>query len=382
MFFYLLLILIILETAHRLNKRSILKMNIANWNVDKNGSSIKLTGIISLNNINNSKEIMVPELALDVKLLGNKNFNSLKRNIFLKPLNEDIKDRKDNYWQAYIVKSMHSLNINVSICIEETDELNILEEIQNIWIDFNWVNYSPFGRSKIKEGFVIPLIYPKKIERVSETFKKNKPFITIPIRTHMLGVLDDPIKVIKEYVSPILKPGDIITFGETPLAIIQGRYHHPGNIRITFLAKFLCYFFHPTSSLATACGMQSLLNEVGPIKIIFAWLIGSFFKIIKVKGVFYRLAGKEARLIDDITGTTPPYDQLIVLGPKKPQEFCEKLALEIGADVAVVDVNDLGKVKILASSKSTDKFFLSKALMNNPAGNADEQTPIVIVRPS
>ena len=54
---------------------------------------------------------------------------------------------------------------------------------------------------------------------------------------------------------------------------------------------------------------------------------------------------------------------------------------KIGVDVAVVDVNDLGKVKILASSNGTDLFLVSKALEANPAGNADQHTPIVIVRP-
>ena len=41
---------------------------------------------------------------------------------------------------------------------------------------------------------------------------------------------------------------------------------------------------------------------------------------------FYRLAGDQARLIDDITGTTPPYDQTIVLGPERTVAFCERAA--------------------------------------------------------
>ena len=104
-------------------------------------------------------------------------------------------------------------------------------------------------------------------------------------------------------------------------------------------------------------------------------------KLLGIKGGFYRLAGEQARLIDDITGTTPPYDQTIVLGPKRSELFCRNASEELGVDVAVVDVNDLGKVKILASSRNTDNSFISSALKTNPAGNADEQTPIVIVRP-
>ena len=163
---------------------------------------------------------------------------------------------------------------------------------------------------------------------------------------------------------------------------MQGRYIHPSVIETSLLSKALCYFFHPTSSLATACGMQSLINEVGPVRVVLAWLIGSLFKIFKIKGIFYRLAGEQARLVDDITGTTVPYDQVIVLGPKDTKSYCQELSRKLGVQVAVVDVNDLGKVKILASSKGTDTKLISVALRSNPAGNADQQTPLVIIRPS
>ena len=67
--------------------------------------------------------------------------------------------------------------------------------------------------------------------------------------------------------------------------------------------------------------MQTLINISGPTRVIISWLIGGVFKLFGVKGMFYRLAGEQARLIDDITGTTPPYDKSIVLGPKDTQKF-------------------------------------------------------------
>ena len=53
-----------------------------------------------------------------------------------------------------------------------------------------------------------------------------------------------------------------------------------------------------------------------------------------------------------------------------------------GVAVAVVDVNDLGRVKVLASSPGCDEALLQRALRPNPAGNANERTPLVLVRPS
>ncbi|MBF2035790.1 MAG: F420-0:Gamma-glutamyl ligase, partial [Leptolyngbyaceae cyanobacterium T60_A2020_046] len=52
-----------------------------------------------------------------------------------------------------------------------------------------------------------------------------------------------------------------------------------------------------------------------------------------------------------------------------------------GLEAAIVDVNDLGAVKILASTPGINAQQLTQALIDNPAGNADEQTPLVLVRP-
>ena len=37
---------------------------------------------------------------------------------------------------------------------------------------------------------------------------------------------------------------------------LPGRFRHPYNIMPSTFAKIACRFFHPTSSLASACGMQ------------------------------------------------------------------------------------------------------------------------------
>jgi hypothetical protein len=98
--------------------------------------------------------------------------------------------------------------------------------------------------------------------------------------------------------------------------------------------------------------------------------------------VFYQLAGEQARLIDDVTGTLPPYDQFIVLGPDRPQQVVDQIERETGILAAIVDVNDLRAVKVLAGSPAIPAGLLEQALLSNPAGNADEQTPIVLIRPS
>ena len=150
-----------------------------------------------------------------------------------------------------------------------------------------------------------------------------------------------------------------------------------------WVARRLCHYFLPTSSLATACGLQTLVDIVGPWRVFFAFIGGALMKaLLRQGGGFYQLAGEQARLIDDVTGTLPPYDQFIVLGPESPQQVVDEIRQGTGLEAAIVDVNDLRAVKILSATSGVDEAVLTQALIDNPAGNADEQTPLVLVRPA
>ena len=56
------------------------------------------------------------------------------------------------------------------------------------------------------------------------------------------------------------------------------------------------------------------------------------------------------------------------------------IAQACGANAAIVDVNDLGKVEILGASDGLDLAAVSACLRENPHGNSDQQTPIVILK--
>ena len=91
----------------------------------------------------------------------------------------------------------------------------------------------------------------------------------------------------------------------------------------------------------------------------------------------------EAKLMDDLTGCIPPYDKFIMPGPSDPQSVVERVKQETGLECAIVDVNDkshyLGLV-ILAATVDTLKGVITAALIDNPTGNAIEQTPLVLIR--
>lgn len=65
--------------------------------------------------------------------------------------------------------------------------------------------------------------------------------------------------------------------------------------------------------------MQALIDIVGPLRVALALVVGVAGRLLGQRGVFYRVAGEQAELIDDVSGTMPPFDQFITLGPTKCQ---------------------------------------------------------------
>jgi hypothetical protein len=309
-------------------------------------------------------------------VLSKASLEGVTHQIRVVPRHPDAPARPDGYWFGYIVKIGKTTRVEVSLEIRGAD----LTPLQTAWVRVHYVTYGPQGRVPKTRHLVLPLVFPPQEE--SNRWRPTPNADLLPIRTHLLTHLDNPTEVIKRYVLPHSQTGDIVTLGETPVAIMQGRFRHPLDVKPGWVARRMCYYFMPTSSLATACGMQTLIDIVGPARVVVAFLLGAIAKkLLGQPGVFYQLAGEQARLIDDVTGTLPPYDQFIVLGPENPQQVVDKIKQETGLAAAIVDVNDLRAVKVLAATSDIPDNFLEQALISNPAGNADEQTPIVLIRP-
>ena len=384
----LLLILLLLglsvlwiEARHRLRPASPLTLRQMDWSVNQASGNLELSGWLEIANPHQRMEIFVPELAVKPVLIGNSDLSDIAIHTKVTPHHPDEETRPDGYWPAYIVKGHKRTSIEVNVSLSGRDGSDVSSRVDTVWMEVHWVNYGPFGRLSRREGVVVPLRRPAVLQQETATFRSGDGCSVLPLKTHLLGPLDNTIDVLRHYAGDLVQSGDILTIGETPVAVIQGRYTHPCMVHPSWIARLLCRVFHPTSSLATACGLQTLIDQVGPTRVILAWSIGLALKLIGLKGWFYRLAGDQARLIDDITGTTPPYDQTIVLGPQAPKQLCEEAAASLGVSVAIVDVNDLGRVKVLASSEGCDEELLHRALRPNPAGNANERTPLVLVRP-
>jgi hypothetical protein len=369
--------LLAFEWAYRRRVGNKFEVTAGNWKIiTDNPNHYVAVGDLELINLTGRREVMIPEFKAEVTLLSKGSLDGITQKVQVIPRHYDAPARPDGYWFAYIVKQKPT-HAEVVLDLYGDD----LSELQSAWVQVHYVTYGPQGRIPQVRHIVVPLKFPTVEE--SKNWRSASNANLLPIRTHLLTHLDHPVEVVKRYVLPHAQPGDVITLGETPVALMQGRFRHPTEIRPGWVAQRICYFFLPTSSLATACGMQSLVDVVGPGRVLLAFILGALAKTFLNKpGMFYQLAGEQARLIDDVTGTLPPYDQFVVLGPEHPQQVVDQIQRETGLAAAIVDVNDLKAVKILAASPGVSSAFLEQALITNPAGNADEQTPLVLIRPA
>ncbi len=337
----------------------------------------RLELLLTATNKTRKLDVFLVEVSPELSLLSSDNLDGIHTQVQLRSRHPNMASRNDNYWESYIVTPNKSTGVEIQIDISGKN----LEELKTAWVRVHYTIYGPAGREEKVKHCIIPLQFPDANQR--ERWRPTPDADVLPIRTHILSAGDTPVDVMQRYVMSHAQAGDIVTIAETPIAIMQGNFYHPSDIHPQWLAKRLCYYFKSTSSLATACGLQSLINESGAWRVAFAFIIGSLAKaIFRVPGVFYMLAGEQARLIDDVTGTLPPYDQFIVLGPKNPQAVVDEIKAGTGLEAAIVDVNDLRRVKVLAATSGASEELLNQALIMNPAGNAAEQTPIVLIRPN
>ena len=207
----------------------------------------------------------------------------------------------------------------------------------------------------------------------------------IPLKTAVLVPGDDIVTVAQDALetaglSP--EPTDVLVICESPLAITQGRIIDISDVHPTVPARVLCRLFDFDSSLCNPYSFQVAIDLAGLPRILLALVIGLPSRLVGRRGDFYRIAGRQVAWIDDIPGNLPPYTQDIVLGPDQPDEVARRVSAALGCGVAVVDANDLGRVEICGASAFIDHDRLIEAMRPNPQGNADEQTPLVLVRTS
>ena len=203
----------------------------------------------------------------------------------------------------------------------------------------------------------------------------------IPVPTRILTEKDDIVDSIERYTKDKIGANDLLCCAESVVAITQGRFVRPEDLKITRVAQFCCRFIPDYGSLASPHGMQSLMDVEGKWRVAFALFAGFVGKLVGQNGLFYKWGGKETAMIDDVTGTMPPFDKCIVYGPGEPNQVVKKIQERLGCFGAMIaDVNDLKRSRVVGVTDRVNGQMAAQLLIDNPFGNASQKTPICIIK--
>lgn len=213
----------------------------------------------------------------------------------------------------------------------------------------------------------------------------NEVFLRHAVKTHYIKANESYIDIIEKYVVPIYQKGDFISISEKIIALCQNRIIYKKDLKLSFWAKFLSKFVNQTpagEAVGNPYKMQIAINICGLPKVLYAAICAGIGKIFKKKGIFYDIVGDEVSGLDGFCADAfEDYLEMAILIPKEPEKVCNEIYSKLGVSCMIVDANDLN-VEIYAKSDDIkyDKETLCKIIKDNPAGQANQTTPIILIR--
>ena len=126
---------------------------------------------------------------------------------------------------------------------------------------------------------------------------RGRVFARLPIRTDVVRRGDDLAAVVLKHVAPHVRPGDSVAIAENAVSAAQGRSFLIEDIHPTRLATFLGNAVTRTPhglGLGTPQTMQLAIDQVGAPRIIAAAAAGAVGRLVRQRGLFYRVAGRRS----------------------------------------------------------------------------------------
>jgi hypothetical protein len=208
----------------------------------------------------------------------------------------------------------------------------------------------------------------------------------IPVKTHLIHIKEPLPPVFDEYVKPVLEAGDFLAVSEKFVTISQGRVIHNSAVRAGLLARLLV---KGVTKHVDDVGwsdpkkMQVAIMQAGWLRMFVAGVLGTFSRfVLRRRGDFWRIAGNGVAEIDGFSpATVKPFDEYAMLSPADPDGTATALAQHVGVPVAIVDANNID-VQVLGASPDlpVDRDTVRAVLGDNPMGQNDELTPIIVIR--
>ena len=224
-------------------------------------------------------------------------------------------------------------------------------------------------------------------DRGTLTGRNGRRYDRYAIQTHFVEVGESQAELVRRYVLPLFKPGDVLSFGAKVMAMCTKNVTEKKDIKPGFWAKLLSP--HASETVA-GIGMhdpyklQLAINMVGAPKVVFASIASAVTKLFGKKGVFYEIVGPEVAGIDGFyyRSSFERYKDLALVNNTNAVELCNQLEKDTGIPVVLMDANDIDQNQL----GKCDDFPLTDdeiqdAMKDNPSGQGGELTPLILIRP-
>lgn len=224
-------------------------------------------------------------------------------------------------------------------------------------------------------------------DRGTLTGRNGRRYDRYAIKTHFVEVGEDQAELIRKYVLPISRPGDVLSVTAKVMAMCTRNVKTKDEVKLGFFAKFMARFAGINS---TGVGMhepyklQLVIDMCGLPRVLLAAFVSAVTRPFGIKGLFYKICGKGVGGIDGFyfRSSFDRYKSLALINPDNPVELCNAMTKETGIPTVIMDANDIDQNQL----GKCDGFPLTDdeiqdAMKDNPSGQGGELTPLILIRP-
>lgn len=219
------------------------------------------------------------------------------------------------------------------------------------------------------------------------TGRDGRRYQRYAIQTHFVQRRESQAELVRRYVLPLYQKGDVLAFGAKVMAMCTDSVKTKDDVHPGLFARTAARFAGINS---TGVGMhepyklQLVVDMCGLPRVLLASFVSAVTRPFGVKGLFYKICGHGVAGIDGFyfRSSFDVYKEMALINPEHPQELCDALTAETGVPTVLMDANDIDQNqlgKALDFPLTDDQ--IQDALRDNPFGQGDELTPLILIRP-
>lgn len=207
------------------------------------------------------------------------------------------------------------------------------------------------------------------------------------VKTHFVEVGESQTELVKKYILPLYKEGDVLSFGAKVMAMCTRNVYRREEVKPGFFANIMWRF---AGNNSTGIGMhephklQLVINACGLPRVLLAAFVSAVTRPFGVRGLFYKICGKGVAGIDGFYDRSDfeLYKDLALINPENAQELCDEIYQSTGVPAVLMDANDFDRniLACCAGCPLSDKQ-VQDAMRDNPSGQGNELTPLILIRP-